>query len=174
MATCPRARRVPPRLARAGVAPRLGMGRPAALAARRRPGPVPRLRLRAHLARGLAPRSRGAMPGTHAGHEPRGSPRRLHALVRLSPDNAPGLCSFRYASCGASHDLMVLCGLLCLEKLPQLLYIILELGRQRLAHFVNFFDNRVLPHRLALKFFRCTNNRWDVARVATDVFDTAP
>ncbi len=36
----------------------------------RRPGPAPRLRLRAYLARGLAPRSCCAMPGTHARFQP--------------------------------------------------------------------------------------------------------
>jgi hypothetical protein len=66
------------------------------------------------------------------------------------------------------------CGLLRLEKLPQLLYVVLEFGRKRLANFVDFFNNRVLPHALALKFFRGTNNRRDIARIATDVFDAAP
>ena len=35
-----------------------------------------------YLARGLPPREFCAMPGTHAGPEPRGLPRRLQALVR--------------------------------------------------------------------------------------------
>jgi hypothetical protein len=48
------------------------------------------------------------------------------------------------------------------------------LGGKRLADFVDFFDNGVLPHRLALKFFWGTDNRRDVARVATDLFDAAP
>jgi len=68
----------------------------------------------------------------------------------------------------------VFCDLLRLEKLPQLLHVILEFGGKRLADFVDFFDNGVLPHALALKFFWGTNNRRDVARVATDVFDAAP
>jgi hypothetical protein len=68
----------------------------------------------------------------------------------------------------------VFCDLLRLEKLPQRLYVILELGCKRLADFVDFFDNGVLPHRLALQFFWGTDNRRDVARVATDLFDAAP
>jgi hypothetical protein len=99
---------------------------------------------------------------------------RFHALVRLSLDNANGVRPFGHASWGAGHDLAAFCGLLRLEKLPQRLYVIFELGRKCLADFVDFFDNGILPHGLALKFFWGTNNRRDVARVTTDVFDAAP
>src|SRR5688572_16895725 len=54
------------------VAPRVWMGLPSDATSRRRPCPAPRLRLGSHLARGLAPRSFCAMPGTHAVGEPRG------------------------------------------------------------------------------------------------------
>jgi hypothetical protein len=64
------------------VAPRVWMGLPSDATSRRRPGLSPSLRLRSHLARGLAPREFCAMPGTHVRPEPRGSPRRLQALVR--------------------------------------------------------------------------------------------
>jgi hypothetical protein len=35
----------------------------------------------------------------------------------------------------------VFCDLLRLEKFPQRLYVIVELGGKRLADFVDFFDN---------------------------------
>jgi hypothetical protein len=99
---------------------------------------------------------------------------RLQAFVRLSLDNVCGLYHLRCASWGTGYYLTVFCDLLRLEKLPQRLYVILELGGKRLADFVDFFDNGVLPHRLALKFFWGTDNRRDVARVATDLFDAVP
>src|SRR5207249_12189273 len=64
--------------------------------------------------------------------------------------------------------------LLRLEKLPQRLHVILELGRECLTDFVDFFDNGVLPHGLALKFFWGTNIRRDIPRLTTDVYDTTP
>jgi len=64
--------------------------------------------------------------------------------------------------------------LLCLEKLPQRLHVILELGRECLTDFVDFFNNGVLPHGLAFKFFWGTNNRRDITRLTTDLFDTTP
>src|SRR6266511_1942174 len=79
--------------------------------------------------------------GPNAWHEPRASARRRPALVRLSTDNTSGLRYLRHASWGAAHDLAVFCDLLCLEKLPQLLHVILEFGGKRLADFVDFFDN---------------------------------
>src|SRR2546427_2715522 len=110
----------------------------------------------------------------NARHEPRASARRLHALVRLSPANASSLRYFGRASWGTGHDLAVFCGLLRLEKLPQRLHVILELGRLCLADFVDFFDNGVLPHGLALQFFWGTDNRRAIARVTTHLLDTVP
>ena len=51
------------------VAPRFRIGLPSDLASQRRPCPSPCLRLRLHLARGLSPRKRYIMPGTHAQHQ---------------------------------------------------------------------------------------------------------
>jgi hypothetical protein len=69
------------------------------------------------------------------------------------------MCYLGCASWGTGHYLTVFCDLLRLEKLPKRLYVILELGGKRLADFVDFFNNGVLPHRLALKFFWGTDNR---------------
>ena len=79
-----------------------------------------------------------------------------------------------HASWGMGHHLAVLCLLLCLEKLPQCLNVILELGRQCLTNFVDFFDNGVVPHTLTFEFFWSTNDRRDIARLTTDLFDTTP
>src|SRR6266571_2545390 len=97
----------------------------------------------------------------NAGHEPR-------ARGRLA------LGCFWQTSGGTGYHHAVFCGLLRLEKLPQRLHIIPEFSRQCLADFVDFFDNRVLPHGLALKLFWGTNNRRDVARLATDLFNATP
>ena len=51
------------------VAPRFRIGLPSDLASQRRPCPSPCLRLRLHLARGLSPRKRYIMRGTHVTHE---------------------------------------------------------------------------------------------------------
>ena len=77
-------------------------------------------------------------------------------------------------SWGTGHHHAVFCSLLRLEKLPQRLDVILELGCERLADFVDVFDNGVVPHGLALKFFWSTDNRRDIARVTTDLFDATP
>ena len=79
-----------------------------------------------------------------------------------------------HASWGTGYHLAMLRLLLRLEKLPQRLHVILELGRQGLTDFVDFFDNGVVPHGLALKLFWGTNNRRDIPRLTTDLFDTTP
>ena len=99
---------------------------------------------------------------------------RLQAFVRLSLDNARGLRYLGCASWGTGYDLTVFCDLLRLEKLPQRLYVILELGGKRLADFVDFFDNGILPHTLTCKFFGGTNDRWDITRLTTDLFYATP
>ena len=53
------------------VAPRFRIGLPPDPASRRRPCPSPCLRLREHLARGLSPRKRHILPGTHLSHHRR-------------------------------------------------------------------------------------------------------
>jgi len=61
---CPLVPGVPPLLAGSCASPRIvGLRLPSDPTSRGRPGPAPRLRLRAYLARGLAPRSLWAMPG---------------------------------------------------------------------------------------------------------------
>ena len=79
-----------------------------------------------------------------------------------------------HASWGTGHHLAMLRLLLRLEKLPQRLHVILEFGRQCLTNFVEFFDNGVLPHALTFEFFWGTNDRRDVARLTTDLFDPTP
>jgi hypothetical protein len=82
---CPLVPGVPPLLSGSCASPRaFGWGFLQTPPHGGRPCPSPHLRLREDLARGRAPRSFCAMPGTHGRHELRGSPRRLHALVRRS------------------------------------------------------------------------------------------
>ena len=54
------------------------------------------------------------------------------------------------------------------------LEVILKSCGIRLADGTDFFDNGVLPHALALKFFWSTDNRRDIARVTTGLFNATP
>jgi len=108
-----------PHLGFVSLAPHLRSTLPSDAPSRERPCASLVLRLHAHLDRGLAPPSMTACTAHTARHEPRGVPRRLHAVVRLPPRNMRVAPTLRHCRSYNDGSELSFCRIRSCRVLPQ-------------------------------------------------------